>query len=135
MKFVLIPLFLFSLGFSQMAPANLCVCRLLPNLNVTNLKADLICDDADSCFCHEENNLNSCPAREEESPGSCPFVQIDMISNMVQNKNLIDETIVISLDIPSAKIWEQHNSDPNTTISNAKPKAMHTHAFLVKLTI
>lgn len=135
MKFVLIPLFLFSLGISQMAPANLCVCRLLPNLNVTNLKADLICDDADSCFCHEENNLNPCPARDEESPGSCPFVQIDMISNLVENKNLTDETICIVTDIPSAKTWEQHNSGQKITISNATPKAMHRRALLVKLNI
>jgi len=89
MKFILIPLFLFSIGLAQLAPANLCLCSILPCFNNTSShQNEPICMDEKSCPCHDEKDSPPCRSEKNQSSHSCPFEQTSAVSDYVGTKKL-----------------------------------------------
>jgi len=83
MKFILIPIFLFSVGLAQLAPANLCLCSLLPCINNTSPHQGELCCIEKSCENHDGEDSNPCPSKEKNSSHSCPFEQNGAVSDYV----------------------------------------------------
>ena len=104
MKFVLIPIFLFSVVMAQLAPANLCLCSFLPCINNTSSHQGKLCcleescenhdgeescenhDREESCENHDGEESNACPSKEKNSSHSCPFEQNGAVSEYVGSK-------------------------------------------------
>ncbi|NBR07156.1 MAG: hypothetical protein EBT92_15520 [Planctomycetes bacterium] len=88
-----IPIILFLVSLAQLAPANLCLCRLLPcTNNASSLSGESLsfCIEEDSCPCHEEKDSPPCRSEKNQSSHSCPFDQSSVVSDYAGPKKLLN---------------------------------------------
>ena len=93
-----IPIVLFLVSLVQLAPANLCLCSILPCINnasssVSNApshQGESFCAEEESCPCHEDKDVPPCRSEKNQSSHSCPFDQTTVVSDYAGPKKLID---------------------------------------------
>jgi hypothetical protein len=86
-----IPIVLFLVSLAQLAPANLCLCSILPCfINASSHQGELFCAEEESCPCHEEKDVPPCRSEKNQSSHSCPFDQTTVVSDYAGPKKLVD---------------------------------------------
>jgi len=93
-----IPIVLFLVSLAQLAPANLCLCSILPCIknasssvsNASSHQGELFCAEEESCPCHEEKDVPPCRSEKNESSHSCPFDQTTVVSDYAGPKKLVN---------------------------------------------
>lgn len=93
-----IPIVLFLVSLAQLAPANLCLCRILPCIsnassdvsNASSHQGELFCAEEESCPCHEEKDVPPCRSEKNQSSHSCPFDQTTVVSDYAGPKKLVE---------------------------------------------
>lgn len=107
-----IPIVLFLVSLAQLAPANLCLCSILPCISnasssVSNASSsisnasssvskasshqgELFCAEEESCPCHEEKDVPPCRSEKNQSSHSCPFDQTTVVSDYAGPKKLVN---------------------------------------------
>lgn len=93
-----IPIVLFLVSLAQLAPANLCLCSILPCIsnassdvsNASSPQGELFCAEEESCPCHEDKDVPPCRSEKNQSSHSCPFDQTTVVSDYAGPKKLID---------------------------------------------
>jgi len=104
-----IPIVLFLVSLAQLAPANLCLCSILPCIsnasssvsnasssvsNASSHEGELFCAEEESCPCHEGKDVPPCRSEKNQSSHSCPFDQTSMVSDYAGPKKLVNcETV------------------------------------------
>ena len=93
-----IPIVLFLVSLAQLAPANLCLCGILPCIsnassdvsNASSHQGELFCAEEESCPCHEEKDVPPCRSEKNQSSHSCPFDQTTVVSDYAGPKKLVN---------------------------------------------
>jgi len=93
-----IPIVLFLVSLAQLAPANLCLCSILPFIknasssvsNASSHQGELFCAEEESCPCHEEKDVPPCRSEKNQSSHSCPFDQTTVVSDYTGPKKLVN---------------------------------------------
>lgn len=93
-----IPIVLFLVSLAQLAPANLCLCSILPCIksasssvsNASSHQGELFCAEEESCPCHEEKDVPPCRSEKNQSSHSCPFDQTTVVSDYTGPKKLVN---------------------------------------------
>jgi len=86
-----IPIVLFLVSLAQLAPANLCLCSILPCIsNASSHEGELFCAEEESCPCHEDKDVPPCRSNKNQSSHSCPFDQTTVVSDYAGPKKLVD---------------------------------------------
>lgn len=93
-----IPIVLFLVSLAQLAPANLCLCSILPCIknasssvsNASSHQGELFCAEEESCPCHEEKDVPPCRSEKNQSSHSCPFDQTTVVSDYAGPKKLVE---------------------------------------------
>ena len=100
-----IPIVLFLVSLAQLAPANLCLCSILPCIStasssVSNASSsvskasshqgELFCAEEESCPCHEDKDVPPCRSNKNQSSHSCPFDQTTVVSDYAGPKKLVN---------------------------------------------
>ena len=93
-----IPIVLFLVSLAQLAPANLCLCSILPCIsnasssvsNAFSHQDELICIEEESCPCHEDKDVPPCRSEKNQSSHSCPFDQTTVVSDYAGPKKLVE---------------------------------------------
>ena len=93
-----IPIVLFLVSLAQLAPANLCLCSILPCIsnassdvsNASSHQGELFCAEEESCPCHEEKDVPPCRSNKNQSSHSCPFDQTTVVSDYAGPKKLVN---------------------------------------------
>ena len=92
-----IPIVLFLVSLAQLAPANLCLCSILPCIsnasssvsNAFSHQGELFCAEEESCPCHEEKDVPPCRSNKNQSSHSCPFDQTTVVSDYAGTKKIV----------------------------------------------
>ena len=113
-----IPIVLFLVSLAQLAPANLCLCSILPCISnasssvsnasssVSNASSsisnasssvskasshqgELFCAEEESCPCHEDKDVPPCRSNKNQSSHSCPFDQTIVVSDYAGTKKIV----------------------------------------------
>ena len=92
-----IPIVLFLVSLAQLAPANLCLCRILPCIsnassdvsNASSHQGELFCAEEESCPCHEDKDVPPCRSNKNQSSHSCPFDQTTVVSDYAGTKKIV----------------------------------------------
>lgn len=85
-----IPIVLFLVSLAQLAPANLCLCSILPCIsNASSHQGELFCAEEESCPCHEGKDVLPCRSEKNQSSHSCPFDQTIVISDYAGTKKIV----------------------------------------------
>lgn len=92
-----IPIVLFLVSLAQLAPANLCLCSILPCIsnasssfsNVFSHQDELFCAEEESCPCHEDKDVPPCRSEKNQSSHSCPFDQTTVVSDYAGTKKIV----------------------------------------------
>ena len=86
-----IPIVLFLVSLAQLAPANLCLCSILPCIsNASSQQGELFCAEEESCPCHEGKDVLPCRSEKNQSSHSCPFDQTSAVSDYAGPKKLVN---------------------------------------------
>jgi len=93
-----IPIVLFLVSLAQLAPANLCLCSILPCIsnasssvsNASSHQGELFCAEEESCPCHEEKDVPPYRSNKNQSSHSCPFDQTSVVSDYAGPKKLVN---------------------------------------------
>ena len=100
-----IPIVLFLVSLAQLAPANLCLCSILPCIsnasssvsnassdvnNASSHQGELFCAEEESCPCHEEKDVPPCRSNKNQSSHSCPFDQTTVVSDYAGPKKIVN---------------------------------------------
>lgn len=93
-----IPIVLFLVSLAQLAPANLCLCSILPCIsnasssvsNASSHEGKLFCAEEESCPCHEEKDVPPCRSEKNQSSHSCPFDQTTVVTDYAGPKKLVN---------------------------------------------
>ena len=93
-----IPIVLFLVSLAQLAPANLCLCSILPCIsnalssvsNASSHQGELFCAEEESCPCHEDKDVPPCRSNKNQSSHSCPFDQTTVVSDYAGPKKLVN---------------------------------------------
>ena len=93
-----IPIVLFLVSLAQLAPANLCLCSILPCFgnasssvsNASSHQGELFCAEEESCPCHEGKDVLPCRSEKNQSSHSCPFDQTSVVSDYAGPKKLVN---------------------------------------------
>jgi hypothetical protein len=93
-----IPIVLFLVSLAQLAPANLCLCSILPCISnassdvskASSHQGELFCAEEESCPCYEEKDVPPCRSEKNQSSHSCPFDQTTVVSDYAGPKKLVD---------------------------------------------
>ena len=86
-----IPIVLFLVSLAQLAPANLCLCSILPCIsNASSHEGELFCAEEESCPCHEDKDVPPCRSNKNQSSHSCPFDQTTVVSDYAGPKKLVN---------------------------------------------
>lgn len=93
-----IPIVLFLVSLAQLAPANLCLCSILPCIkgassdvsNASSHQGELFCAEEESCPCHEDKDVPPCRSEKNQSSHSCPFDQTTVVSDYAGPKKLVN---------------------------------------------
>jgi len=112
-----IPIVLFLVSLAQLAPANLCLCSILPCIknasssvsNASSHQGELFCAEEESCPCHEEKDVPPCRSEKNQSSHSCPFDQTTVVSDYAGPKSSLKTrqatTFNFMNSIPSLKFY------------------------------
>ncbi len=85
-----IPIVLFLVSLAQLAPANLCLCSILPCFNIASShQGELFCAEEESCPCHEDKDVPPCRSEKNQSSHSCPFDQTGTVSEYAGTKKIV----------------------------------------------
>ena len=85
-----IPIVLFLVSLAQLAPANLCLCSILPCIsNAFSHQGELFCAEQESCPCHEDKDIPPCRSEKNQSSHSCPFDQTTVVSDYAGTKKIV----------------------------------------------
>lgn len=92
-----IPIVLFLVSLAQLAPANLCLCSILPCIsnasssvsNASSHQGELFCAEEESCPCHEDKDVPPCRSNKNQSSHSCPFDQTTVVSDYAGTKKIV----------------------------------------------
>jgi hypothetical protein len=92
-----IPIVLFLVSLAQLAPANLCLCSILPCIesassdvsNASSHQGELFCAEEESCPCHEDKDVPPCRSEKNQSSHSCPFDQTTVVSDYAGTKKIV----------------------------------------------
>ncbi len=93
-----IPIVLFLVSLAQLAPANLCLCSILPFIstasssvsNAFSHQGELFCAEQESCPCHEDKDIPPCRSEKNQSSHSCPFDKASVVSDYAGPKKLVN---------------------------------------------
>ena len=93
-----IPIVLFLVSLAQLAPANLCLCSILPCIsnassdvsNASSHQGELFCAEEESCPCHEDKDVPPRRPNKNQSSHSCPFDQTTVVSDYAGPKKLVN---------------------------------------------
>ena len=100
-----IPIVLFLVSLAQLAPANLCLCSILPCIKsasssistaassvskASSHQGELFCAEEESCPCHENKDVSPCRSNKNQSSHSCPFDQNSVVSDYAGPKKLVN---------------------------------------------
>ena len=86
-----IPIVLFLVSLAQLAPANLCLCSILPCIsNASSHQGESFCAEEESCPCLEGKDLPPCRSEKNQSSHSCPFDQTTVVSDYAGPKKLVE---------------------------------------------
>jgi len=86
-----IPIVLFLVSLAQLAPANLCLCSILPCIsNASSHQGELFCAEEESCPCHEDKDVPPCRSNKNQSSHSCPFDKASVVSDYAGPKKLVN---------------------------------------------
>ena len=100
-----IPIVLFLVSLAQLAPANLCLCSILPCISnasssisnasssvskASSHQGELFCAEEESCPCHEDKDVPPCRSNKNQSSHSCPFDQTTVVSDYAGPKKLVN---------------------------------------------
>jgi len=97
-----IPIVLFLVSLAQLAPANLCLCSILPCIsnasssviNASSHQGELFCAEEESCPCHKGKDVPPCRSEKNQSSHSCPFDQTTVVSDYAGPKKVVNcETV------------------------------------------
>lgn len=96
-----IPIVLFLVSLAQLAPANLCLCSILPCIsNASSHQGELFCAEEESCPCHEGKDVLPCRSEKNQSSHSCPFDQTSAVSDYAGPKKLVNCETCNELEFP-----------------------------------
>ena len=96
-----IPIVLFLVSLAQLAPANLCLCSILPCIsNASSQQGELFCAEEESCPCHEGKDVLPCRSEKNQSSHSCPFDQTSAVSDYAGPKKLVNCETCNELEFP-----------------------------------
>ena len=118
-----IPIVLFLVSLAQLAPANLCLCSILPCIsnasssvsNASSHEGELFCAEEESCPCHEEKDVPPCRSEKNQSSHSCPFDQTTVVSDYAGPKKLVN--------CETANELQFHEFNPNPQIILAQKES------------
>ena len=93
-----IPIVLFLVSLAQLAPANLCLCSILPCISnasssvskASSHQGELFCAEEESCPCHEDKDVPPRRPNKNQSSHSCPFDQTTVVSDYAGPKKLVN---------------------------------------------
>ncbi len=116
-----IPIVLFLVSLAQLAPANLCLCSILPCIsnasssvsNAFSHQDELFCAEEESCPCHEDKDVPPCRSNKNQSSHSCPFDQTTVVSDYAGTKKIVSCEICNDLEFHEFNPIRQILSSPN----------------------
>ena len=109
-----IPIVLFLVSLAQLAPANLCLCSILPCIgNSSSHQGEFFCAEEESCPCHEDKDIPPCRSEKNQSSHSCPFDQTTVVSDYAGTKKIVSCEICNDLEFHEFNPIRQILSSPN----------------------
>jgi len=126
-----IPIVLFLVSLAQLAPANLCLCSILPCIksasssvsNASLHQGELFCAEEESCPCHEEKDVPPCRSEKNQSSHSCPFDQTTVVSDYAGPKKLVNCETVNELK------FHEFNPIPRIIVAQKESDLISNHSL------
>ena len=126
-----IPIVLFLVSLAQLAPANLCLCSILPCVsnasssvsNSSSHEGELFCAEEESCPCHEGKDVPPCRSEKNQSSHSCPFDQTTVVSDYAGPKKLVNCETVNELD------FHEFNPIPQILVAQKESYLISNHSL------
>ena len=119
-----IPIVLFLVSLAQLAPANLCLCSILPCIsNASSHEGELFCAEEESCPCHEEKDVPPCRSEKNQSSHSCPFDQTTVVSDYAGPKKLVNCETVNELK------FHEFNPIPQIIVAQKESDLISNHSL------
>ena len=126
-----IPIVLFLVSLAQLAPANLCLCSILPCIknasssvsNASSHQGELFCAEEESCPCHEEKDVPPCRSEKNQSSHSCPFDQTTVVSDYAGPKKLVNCETVNVLE------FHEFNPIPRIIVAQKESDLISNHSL------
>ena len=126
-----IPIVLFLVSLAQLAPANLCLCSILPCIksasssvsNASSHQGELFCAEEESCPCHEEKDVPPCRSEKNQSSHSCPFDQTTVVSDYAGPKKLVNCETVNVLE------FHEFNPIPRIIVAQKESDFISNHSL------
>ena len=126
-----IPIVLFLVSLAQLAPANLCLCSILPCIksassdvsNASSHQGELFCAEEESCPCHEEKDVPPCRSEKNQSSHSCPFDQTTVVSDYAGPKKLVNCETVNELK------FHEFNPIPQIIVAQKESDLISNHSL------
>ena len=119
-----IPIVLFLVSLAQLAPANLCLCSILPCIsNDSSHQGDLFCAEEESCPCHEGKDVPPGRSEKNQSSHSCPFDQTSVVSDYAGPKKLVNCETVNELK------FHEFNPIPQIIVAQKESDLISNHSL------
>ena len=126
-----IPIVLFLVSLAQLAPANLCLCSILPCIsnasssvsNASSHEGESFCAEEESCPCHEGKDVPPCRSEKNQSSHSCPFDQTTVVSDYAGPKKLVNCETVNELE------FHEFNSIPQILVAQKESNLISNHSL------
>ena len=119
-----IPIVLLFVSLAQLAPANLCLCSILPCIkNASSDEGELFCAEEESCPCHEEKDVPPCRSEKNQSSHSCPFDQTTVVSDYAGPKKLVNCETVNELK------FHEFNPIPQIIVAQKESDLISNHSL------
>jgi len=126
-----IPIVLFLVSLAQLAPANLCLCSILPCIsnasssasNASSHAGELFCAEEESCPCHEGKDVPQCRSEKNQSSHSCPFDQTTVVSDYAGPKKLVNCETVNELE------FHEFNPIPQILVAQKESNLISNHSL------
>jgi len=126
-----IPIVLFLVSLAQLAPANLCLCSILPCIsdasssvsNASSHEGELFCAEEESCPCREGKDVPPCRSEKNQSSHSCPFDQTIVVSDYAGPKKLVNCETVNELQ------FHEFNPIPQILVAQKESDLISNHSL------
>lgn len=126
-----IPIVLFLVSLAQLAPANLCLCSILPCIkgassdvsNASSHQGELFCAEEESCPCHEDKDVPPCRSEKNQSSHSCPFDQTIVISDYAGTKKIVSCETCNDLE------FHEFNPIPHILVAQKESYLLSNHSL------